>query len=183
MAQDGSIFHSQQNHNLPYYPREPLIFKNLRQYHSTPFLLNNPDTESYQEIHSKSPRSDDNNPFEQLQSHTSIKPINFSEPYAHLPPTYQNFPHSLLSHDQFDDFSNSTDSEMLSNSIILYIIPLPFHKHSLVLLTRLNVYLNLPPILKLHPLIFELPIFRIIYAHLFLKATSLRNLLLVSHLE
>ena len=67
-------------------------------------------------------------------------------------------------------------------SIILYTIPLPFHKHSLVLLTRLIVYLKLPPILTLHPLEFELPILCIIYAHFLLKTTTLRNLLLVSYL-
>ena len=49
----------------------------------------------------------------------AIKPITLRKPNTHLPPTYQNFPHSHLSHDQFDDFSNSThsDSEMLHNPI------------------------------------------------------------------
>ena len=64
MAKDGSTFHTHRNHILPYYPKEPNIFPCLRQYHSTLSLLNIPDTESYQDIQSNSPASDDKKPFE-----------------------------------------------------------------------------------------------------------------------
>ena len=58
MAQDGFAFH--RNHSSPNYPNEPVIFPNLRQYHSTPPLLNNTDTESYRRNHSNSLPPDSN---------------------------------------------------------------------------------------------------------------------------
>ena len=39
---------------LPYYPKEPLIFPYIRQYHSTPSLPNNPDTDSHQDLSTSS---------------------------------------------------------------------------------------------------------------------------------
>ena len=119
MAQVASIFHTNRNNSLPYYPKEPPILPYPGQYHSTPSLLNNPDTESYQDIHSNFTPPDDTIPFEQFQSHNSNKPFFLLEPNTHLSPTYHNLPHSPLSHDQFDDFSNSADSDsgMLHNPI------------------------------------------------------------------
>ena len=40
---------------LPYYPKELILFPHLRENHSTPSLLNNPDTDFYQDIHCNSP--------------------------------------------------------------------------------------------------------------------------------
>ena len=76
MSQDGSTFHTHRNHILPYYPKELLIFPYLRQYHSTPSLVNNPDTESYQTALPQSPPHDFEKPFDSFQSHTSIKNIS-----------------------------------------------------------------------------------------------------------
>ena len=53
MSQDGSTFKTHRNHILPYYPKEPVIFLYLKQYHSTPSLTNNPDTDSYQDTFSQ----------------------------------------------------------------------------------------------------------------------------------
>ena len=83
-------------------------------------LLKNPDTDSYQDIHSNSPPPpNDNIPFEQFQSHTSTKPIAIPEPNSHFPPTHQNHPQSPLSHDNFDDsfYSTDSDSELLHNPV------------------------------------------------------------------
>ena len=48
MSQDGSTFQTHRNHILPYYPKEPVVFPYLKQYHSTPSLIYIPDTDSYQ---------------------------------------------------------------------------------------------------------------------------------------
>ena len=74
-------------------------------------------------------------------------------------------------------------TQTLKCSIFLSIILLPFQKHFLVLLNCLNVYLNLPPITKLHILIFELLCLYIIKAHFLLKTITPRKLLLVSPLK
>ena len=42
MAQDGSSFYTHRKHSSTYYPKEPIIFPYIRQYHSTPSLWNNP---------------------------------------------------------------------------------------------------------------------------------------------
>ena len=52
MSQDGSSFQTHRNHILPYYPKELVIFPYLKQYHSTPSLINNPDTDPYQDTFS-----------------------------------------------------------------------------------------------------------------------------------
>ena len=124
---------------------------------------------------------DDNKLFALFQSHTSNLPILFPEPNTLL--LHTNTFLFLLFHTIELMLSQTLLTPTPKSSIIFYIIPLPFHKHSLVLLTRLNAYVNLPPILPLHPLIFELPILRIIYAPFLLKTTTLGNLVLVSHLE
>ena len=165
MAQIGSTFHTHRNHILPYYPKNLIVFPYLRQYQPTPSLLNNPEIDSHQDIHYNSTPSDDTNPFEQFQPHTSINHIALLEPNSHLPPMYQNLPHSSLSHTKFDDSSNSTDSdsEMLHKPIYH---SASFPKHFLALLIPLNVYLSLPLIIKLHLLIFELLILHIIFCSL-----------------
>ena len=54
MSQDGSTFQTHRNHISPYYPKEPVIFPYLRQYHFTPSLINNQDSEPRQDIFSQS---------------------------------------------------------------------------------------------------------------------------------
>ena len=92
IAQDGSTFHSHRNHVLPYYPKEPILFSYLRQYHSTPSPLNNPDTELYQDVHSNSPPFDDINPFEQFQSTDSDSTDSDSEMLHNLIYQSTSFP-------------------------------------------------------------------------------------------
>ena len=52
-SQDGSTFQTHRNHILPYYPKEPIIFPYNKHYHSTPSLINNPDTDLYQDTFSQ----------------------------------------------------------------------------------------------------------------------------------
>ena len=63
------------DHVLTYYPKEPGNFPYLRQYHSNPSLLNNPDTDSYHEISSNSHQSESDTLFESFTPHTSNKAI------------------------------------------------------------------------------------------------------------
>ena len=53
LSQDGSTFQTHRNHILPYYPKEPIIFPYIKHYHSTPSLINNPDTDLYQDTFSQ----------------------------------------------------------------------------------------------------------------------------------
>ena len=53
LSQDGSTFQTHRNHILPYYPKEPIIFPYIKHYHSTPSLINNPDTDPYQDTFSQ----------------------------------------------------------------------------------------------------------------------------------
>ena len=49
---------------LPYEHKETTIFQSLRRYHSTPSLLNNQDTDSFQDISSYSPQHETDTSFE-----------------------------------------------------------------------------------------------------------------------
>ena len=53
LSQEGSTIQIHRNHILPYYPKEHIIFPYIKQYHSTPSLINNPDTESNQDTFSR----------------------------------------------------------------------------------------------------------------------------------
>ena len=53
LSQNGSTFQTHRNHILPYYPKEPIIFPYIKHYHSTPSLINNPDTDPYQDTFSQ----------------------------------------------------------------------------------------------------------------------------------
>ena len=53
LSQDGSTFQTHRNHILPYYPKEPIIFPYIKHYHSTPSLINNPDTDPHQDTFSQ----------------------------------------------------------------------------------------------------------------------------------
>ena len=139
MSQDGSTFQTHRNHVLPYYPKEPVIFPGLRQYHSTTSLINNPDTDSYQDKTSQfSPLTDQSfsNPF---HTQTSTKDISYDST-----PKYQNLSHSPSLNENLDHTFDSTDSvfEMLTNTIYYSNSSenSSFPKYILVLLT--------PPILR-----------------------------------
>ena len=98
-----------------------LILKNLlylRQYHSTPSLLNNPDSASYQDIPSNSPQHESDH-FEFYNPRTSIETIVKPKTNFHSPPIYQNLLPSIPPNDNLDIifiFSYS-DFEMLQNPI------------------------------------------------------------------
>ena len=77
MAQDGSTFYTHRNHILPYHPKKSFISPYLSQYHSTPSLVINHDTDPYQDIFSNSPQHESDTPFEPFNPHTSIeKPLH-----------------------------------------------------------------------------------------------------------
>ena len=140
LSQDGSTFQTHRNHILPYYPKEPIIFPYIKQYHSTPSLIKNPDTESYQVTFSQFSALDlqhDSSRFQtpissntkQLDNSTTSTPKyqNFSH-YSSLQdklnnsptptPIYHNLSYSF-SQDKLDTTINSqdSDSEMIPNPI------------------------------------------------------------------
>ena len=139
-SQDGSTFQTHRNHILPYYPKEPIIFPYIKHYHSTPSLINNPDTEPYQDTFSQFSALDlqhDSSNFQTpLSSNTkqfnnsttpNSKYQNFSH-YSSLQGKLNNIPtptpiyHNLslsFSQDNLDTTTNSQDSyfEMLPNPI------------------------------------------------------------------
>ena len=170
------------NHFLPNYPKESIIFPYLRQNHPTPSVLNNPDTDSYQDFNSNSLHPDGNSPFEQFESHISIKRIAFSKANPIFILLIKTFL-LLLVHMIILKISLTLLTPILKCCIILFVILPPFQIHFLVLLTRLNVYISTPPVLKLYLLKFELLTPHRIYARFLLKTTTLQNLLVVSHLE
>ena len=140
LSQDGSTFQTHRNHILPYYPKEPIIFPYIKQYHSTPSLINNPDTEPYQDTFSQFSALDlqhDSSRFQtpvssntkQLNNSTTSTPKyqNFShysslqDKLNYIPtptPIYHNLSHSF-SQDNLDTTINSqdSDSEMIPNPI------------------------------------------------------------------
>ena len=102
MSQDGSAFQTQRNHILPYYPKEPVIFPYLKQYHSTPSLINT------------TPSLPATDPYQGTFSHFSSLDIQ-SNPYS---PTTQTSTKDT-NKDNLDNTLDSTDSdfEMLPNPI------------------------------------------------------------------
>ena len=76
------------NHVLPYCREEPIIFPFLRQYHSTLSLLNNPDTDFYEDIPSNSPQHESETSFESFNPDTSIKTIAQHKANVHFPSAY-----------------------------------------------------------------------------------------------
>ena len=83
IARDGLHFTLIAIMFVTYYPpKEPLIFLFLRQGHSTPSLLNHPDTDLSQDFSFNSPISDFDIPFESFNPHTSIKSI--AQPKSNL---------------------------------------------------------------------------------------------------
>ena len=102
LSQDGSTFQIHRNHILPYYPKEHITSPYIKQYHSTPSLINNPDTEPYQDTFSQFSSLDlPHNP-NHSQTPTSSK-IRQSNPSPTSVPRYQNFPHYSSLQDKLDD--------------------------------------------------------------------------------
>ena len=118
MDQNGATFHTHRNRILPYYPKETLIFPYLRQYHSTPSFLSNPDKDSYQDI-SASPQSESETLFDSFNPRTSIRAITQPKSTLYSGPHHQNLPSSTSQNDTLDNTFNSTDSdfEMLQNPL------------------------------------------------------------------
>ena len=140
LSQDGSTFQTHRNHIIPYYPKEPIIFPYIKHYHSTPSLINNPDTEPYQDTFSQFSALDLQHDSSHFQTPISLNTKQFDNSTTPIP-KYQNFSHysSLqdklnniptptpiyhnLSHsfsqDNLDTTINSqdSDSEMLPNPI------------------------------------------------------------------
>ena len=118
LSQDGSTFQTHRNHILPYYPKEPVIFPNLKQYHSTSSLIKIPDTDSYQDTFQFSPLYTQSIPdSSRTRSSTKYKTVSNIDPT----PTskYQNLTYSSFLQDNLHNTIDSTDSdfEMLPNRI------------------------------------------------------------------
>ena len=118
MSQDGSTFQTHRNYIFPNYPKEPVIFLYLKQYHSTPSLINNPDTDPYQDTFSQFFSLDTQSIPDSPPSQTSTtdkKLSNNSTPT----PKYQNLSYSSSIQVTLDNTFDSTDSDfdMLQNPI------------------------------------------------------------------
>ena len=189
LSQVGSTFQTHRNHFLPYYPKEAIIFPYIKHYHSSPSLINNPDTEPYQDTFSQFSSLDlPHNP-NHSQTPTSSK-IRQSKTCPTPVPRYQNFPHYSSLQDKLDNIptttpvhnnpshsssqnnldntidSHDSDFEMLPNPIYYSNFQMiPFLSSSLVKLILL--IFPPPPHLpfKMTPLINELLIPLIIYVH------------------
>ena len=194
LSQDGSTFQTHRNHILPYYPKEPIIFPYIKHYHSTPSLINNPDTESYQDTFSRFSSLDPPQTSNHSQILTSSKHKQFNNSPTSVPkyqnlsqysslqdnlnnipistPTYHNSLHSSSFQDTLDSTidSHDSDSEMLPNPI--------YYSNSsndsfpqfvlLILLIfpyLLHMILKMNLTLKMNLLINELLIPPIIYVH------------------
>ena len=114
MSKDGSTFPTHRNHILPYYPKEPVIFPYLRQYHSTLSPINNPDTDSYQDTFSQFSPQTDQSSSDLFQTKNSTQIVSLDSF-----PKHQIISHSSSSSDNLDNTFGSTDSdfEMVPNPI------------------------------------------------------------------
>ena len=116
MFQDGSTFQTHRNNILPCYPKEPVIFPYFKQYHSTPSLINNPDTDSYQDTFSQVSPLTTQSISDPFPTQTFTKDQIVSNVSA---PKYQNLSYCSPLHDNLHNTFDSTDSdfEMLPNPI------------------------------------------------------------------
>ena len=114
ISQDGSVFQTHRKHTLPYYPKEYVVFPYLRQYHSTPSLFNNPDTDSYQDTFSQFSPLTDQSSSDPFRTQSFTKDISYDST-----PKYQNLSHSPSLNDNLDNTFDFTDSdfEMFPNPI------------------------------------------------------------------
>ena len=107
LSQDGSTFQTHRNHVLPYYPKEPIIFPYIKHYHSTSSLINNPDTEPYQDTFSQFSSLDLRHNSNHSQTATSSKFNQFNNSTTPIP-RYQTFSHYSSLQDKLDNFPTST---------------------------------------------------------------------------
>ena len=144
LSQDGSTFQTHRNHILPYYPKELIIFPYIKHYHSTPSLINNPDTDPYQDtfsqfssldlqdsnssqtFNSSKNKQSNNSPisspkYQNLSHYSSLQDNLNNLPISS--PTYLNPSPSSSFHDNLDNTVDSRDSdfEMLPNPIYFLI--------------------------------------------------------------
>ena len=89
-----------------YYPKEPVIFPYLRQYYSTPSLINNPDTDSHLDTFLQFSQVNNQSVPDTFQTQTSTKDVSQDST-----PKYQNFSHSPSLNDHLDKTLASTDSD------------------------------------------------------------------------
>ena len=126
LSQDGSTFQTHRNHILLYYPKEPTIFPYVKHYHSTPSLINNPDTEPYQDTFSQFSSLDLQHNSNHSQTPTSSKNKKFNNSTTPIP-RYQNFSHYSSLQDKLDNIptfspiyhntSHSSFQDNLDNTI------------------------------------------------------------------
>ena len=76
LARNCFKFHTHGDHILPYHTKEPVVFPYIRNYRSTPSLLNNPDTDCYQDNMSQSFHSNPDSSPEPFNLNTLIKTIS-----------------------------------------------------------------------------------------------------------
>ena len=107
LSQDGSTFQTHRNHILPYYPKEPIIFPYIKDYHSTPSLINNPDTEPYQDISSQFSALDLQNNSSRFQTPVSSNTKQLDNSTTSTP-TYQNFSHYSSLQDKLNNIPTPT---------------------------------------------------------------------------
>ena len=115
LSQDGSTFQTHRNHILPYYPKEPIIFPYIKHYHSTPSLINNPDTDPYQDTFSQFSSLDLQRNSDSSQTPPSSKPTNFTS-FPPSIPNYQNLSHYSSLQDHLDHIPSSTTKPLQSTS-------------------------------------------------------------------
>ena len=115
LSQDGSTFQTHRNHILPYYPKEPIIFPYIKHYHSTPSLINNPDTDSYQDTFSQFSSLD----LQHIFNSSQTPPSSTSKHFNSFPPSipnYQNLSHYSSLQDHLDHIPSSTTKPLQSSS-------------------------------------------------------------------
>ena len=115
LSQDGSTFQTHGNHNLPYYPKEPIIFPYIKHYHSTPSLINNPDTDSYQDTFSQFSSLDLQHNSNSSQTPPSSKSKHFNS-FPPSIPNYQNLSHYSSLQDHLDHIPSYTTKPLQSSS-------------------------------------------------------------------
>ena len=115
LSQDGSTFQTHRNHILPYYPKEPIIFPYIKHYHSTPSLINNPDTDSYQDTFSQFSSLDLQHNSNSSQTPPSSKSKHFNS-FPPSIPNYQNLSHYSSLQDHLDHIPFSTTKPLQSSS-------------------------------------------------------------------
>ena len=107
LSQDGSTFQTHRNHTLPYYPKEPIIFPYIKHYHSTPSLINNPDTESYQDTFSRFSSLDSQQNSNHSKTLSSSKHKQFNNSPTSIP-KYQILSHYSSLQDNLNNIPIST---------------------------------------------------------------------------